>query len=150
MRIPLFNRPTPFLDLLDDIRHDLRPNLFSQGRNTRKSRRITRSSLRKKNRSKRRRAKTKTTKVYIPKRYKDEGLTVSDFACVVTEDGKKVAKYPLKSTSKKKTKKRIKNAMARYNQETTVKCDPKGMKKICSAYKREGLTHTEAYRKNCL
>lgn len=87
--------------------------------------------------------------VYVPARYRREGLTLRNFACPrVKEDDRVVAKYPLKSDTKTKTKRRVKNAMARYKQPHTVKCRG-GMKKICSAYRRERLTHTDAYKEEC-
>lgn len=107
----------------------------------------------------RKKSKKKTRGVYIPKKYRDEGITdLKDFACVETsKTGRKEAKYPLVAktkskphkTYKSKQTKRVKNAMARYVQEKTYECDPKGMRKICEAYRREGLTHTDAYLKNC-
>lgn len=76
--------------------------------------------------------------VHIPKKYRDRGYTLRDFACVI--DGE--AKYPVA------TKKTALNAMARYKQPQTAKCKG-GMKKICSAYRTHDLTHTDAYKEHC-
>lgn len=57
-------------------------------------------------------------------------------ACPLTLD------YPLD------TKKRVLNAMARYNQPHTKKCKG-GRKRICKGYRRHKLTHTKAYDKYC-
>lgn len=59
-----------------------------------------------------------------------------EMACPRTLD------YPLD------TKARTKNAMARYRQPQTKKCKG-GMKRICKAYRRHKLTHTEAFKKHC-
>ena len=75
---------------------------------------------------------------HIPKKYRDRGYKLSQFACVI--DGE--AKYPVA------TEKTAKNAMARYNQPQTAKCKG-GMKKICSAYRHHGLTDTEAFKVHC-
>lgn len=81
--------------------------------------------------------------VKIPKKYRDRGYTLKDFACPrIREDGRVVAHYPVA------TKKTTKNAMARYRQPQTVKCLG-GMRRICRAYREHGLTHTEAYEKRC-
>ena len=76
--------------------------------------------------------------VLIPAKYRREGLKLKDFACVIDD----VAKYPLRP------KKRALNAMARYSQPQTSKCK-KGMKKICKAYKKYGLKHTDAFKQKC-
>jgi len=77
-------------------------------------------------------------RVLIPAKYRRQGLKLKDFACVI--DG--VAKYPLRP------KKRTLNAMARYHQTATAKCKG-GLKKICKAYEKYGLTHTDAFRQKC-
>lgn len=51
-------------------------------------------------------------------------------------------RYPLN------TVKRVKNAMARYSQKQTLKCKG-GRKRICSAYRKHGLSHTDAFQKYC-
>jgi hypothetical protein len=79
-----------------------------------------------------------TKNVLIPAKYRRAKLKLKDFACVI--DG--VATYPLKP------KKRALNAMARYHQTATATCKG-GLKKICKAYKKYGLTHTDAYRQKC-
>lgn len=79
-----------------------------------------------------------TRGVLIPAKYRRAKLKPKDFACII--DG--AAKYPLKP------KKRALNAMARYHQTATATCKG-GLKKICKAYKRYGLTHTDAYRQKC-
>lgn len=81
---------------------------------------------------------SKARMVLIPAKYRRQGLKLKDFACII--DG--VAKYPLKP------KKRVLNAMARYGQEQTAKCR-QGQKKICKAYKKYGLKHTDAFKQKC-
>jgi len=77
-------------------------------------------------------------KVHIPKKYRDRGYKLSQFACVIKGE----AKYPVA------TLKTAKNAMARYNQPQTDKCKS-GMKHICSAYRHFGLTDTDAFKEHC-
>ena len=76
--------------------------------------------------------------VLIPAKYRRQGLKLKDFACVIDD----VAKYPLRP------KKRVLNAMARYQQPQTRTCKG-GLKKICKAYRKYGLTHTDAYHQKC-
>ena len=81
---------------------------------------------------------TKNRGIRIPAKYRRAKLRIKDFACVI--DG--VAKYPLKP------KKRALNAMARYHQTATATCKG-GLKKICKAYEKYGLNHTDAYKQHC-
>lgn len=84
-----------------------------------------------------------TRGILIPAKYRREGLTKKDFACIISDPVHgRVAKYPLKP------KKRILNAMARYAQPKTDKCAG-GLRKICKAYEKHGLKHTTAYRQQC-
>jgi hypothetical protein len=76
--------------------------------------------------------------VHIPKKYRDRGYTIRDFACVIKGE----AKYPVA------TKKTAVNAMSRYNQTATDKCKG-GMTKICSAYRTFKLTDTDAFKEHC-
>lgn len=46
------------------------------------------------------------------------------------------------------TKARVKNAMARYAQSQTRKCKG-GIGRICKAYRKFGLTDTDAYVRRC-
>ena len=79
-----------------------------------------------------------TKGVLIPAKYRRAGLKLKDFACIIDD----VAKYPLRP------KKRALNAMARYHQTATATCKG-GLKKICKAYKKYGLKHTDAYKQHC-
>lgn len=86
--------------------------------------------------------------ILIPAKYRREGLSREDFACVVKTDGAKKAMYPLKP------KKRVSNAATRMeahkNEPNTRACIQQGLKaKICSAYRRYNMTDQEWYQKRC-
>lgn len=87
-------------------------------------------------------------KILIPAKYRREGLTREDFACVVKTNGTRKALYPLKP------KKRVINAAVRMevhkDEPNTRACIQQGLKgKICSAYRRYGMTDQEWYQKRC-
>lgn len=82
--------------------------------------------------------------VYIPAAYRRAGVKPNQCACIIhtSEHPEGECKYPLD------TEKRVKNAMARYNQPGNAQCRS-GQPKICRAYERHGLTDTEAFKDKC-